>query len=112
MINCKDLYCVKELAKDILKKENSNITEDFNIIFVTLPPTVISKLDGNTLKINLLKYESFTIQTSGENELNSSFVMLAILNAFFNDIEKIRKTILKYFGEDSVVYRLIEIMFQ
>ncbi|BFH72435.1 hypothetical protein SJAV_03790 [Sulfurisphaera javensis] len=110
MLKCKDLNCVKIIAADVLKKEG--IYKDFNVLITDLPFNSISKLDGNTVKINSVRFESFSVQSSGEYEISSSYLLIAIIYAFLNDVEKTRYIIKKYFGENSIVYRLIDIMFQ
>jgi len=111
MLNCKDINCVKEIARKILEEEGI-YRGDFKVSLTTLPFNILSRLNGDTVEINLVKYHSFSVQTSGEAEMNSSFLLISILNAFLNNIEKIRKIIYKYYGENSVVYRLIDVIFQ
>ena len=111
MINCIDIDCVKEVAKKILEQEGI-YKGDLNINFVPLPFDILSRLNGNVVEINVIKYESFSIQTSEEAEINSSYILIAILYAFLHDIEKIKQIIYKYYGENSIAYRLIDIVFQ
>jgi len=111
MLNCNNINCVKEIVKKIVEQEGI-YKGDFKISFVALPFSTLSRLNGDTVEINLVKYESFTVQTSKESELNSSFILIAVLYAFLHDVEKIKNVISKYYGENSVVYRLIEVIFQ
>lgn len=111
MLNCRDINCVKEIAKKILEEEGI-YKGDFKVSLVTLPFNTLSRLNGDTVEINLIKYHSFSVQTNGEAEINSSFILISILNAFLNDTGKVREIISKYYGENSVVYRLIDIIFQ
>jgi len=111
MLNCNDINCVKEIVKKIVEQEGI-YKGDFKISFATLPFSTLSRVNGDTVEINLIKYESFTVQTSKESELNSSFILIAALYAFLHDVEKIKQIISKYYGENSVGYKLIDVIFQ
>lgn len=111
MLNCNDINCIKEIVKKIVEEEGIH-KGDFKVSFVTLPFNTLSRLNGESVEINLIKYESFSVQTNQESELNSSFILIAVLYAFLQDIEKIKQIISKYYGENSVVYKLIEVIFQ
>lgn len=110
MLNCKDLNCVKKIAENILKNEGIDVK--FDVLITDLPYNMVSKLEGSLVKINSRKYESFSTQVSGESELISSYLLLGIISAFIGDVEKIKVIISKYLGEDSVTYKLIEVMFK
>ncbi|BFI76453.1 hypothetical protein [Sulfurisphaera ohwakuensis] len=109
MINCKDLDCITKIANDILLKEGIS-NENFNVIIIDLPYNVISLVEDKTVKINSVRFESFSVQSSGEYEITSSYLLIAILYAFIKNIDKIKEIIRKYFGENSVVFKLIDIV--
>ena len=106
---CKDLECVIGVARRILEKEGV-ITENFNVIITDLPYTTLSVVEGSTVKINSLLLENYSNSVNNEARLVSAFLLIAILNAFLKDKAKTRNIIRKYFGEESIEEKAVDVI--
>ncbi|WP_221289217.1 hypothetical protein [Stygiolobus caldivivus] len=108
---CKEIECVEGVVRRILEQEGKFNVGNLKIKVSDLPYDEMSKLDGNLIIINSVRFRNFSNETGGDSKLVSAYLIVLSLYAIVKDRLELEKIISNKLGMDSVEFEVYKILF-